>query len=108
MPAALCVVMDRVYSVRHLGLFSRPLVTVTDKGFLYKGKLYRHENIVKINQYSSSGSPSRLGISLDDGKSININAVAIELNGKKPKTGFMSGTNEAFEELKKYFEKNHT
>jgi len=45
-----------------------------------------------------------MGIHLTDGKKVLINAGAFELNGVKPKTGFFSGTNEVFEELRAYFE----
>ena len=100
--------MDKVYSLRHLGFFSKPLLTVSDRGFTYKGKLYKHENIKRLVSVGGSGKPHRLGVSLDDGAHININAVALELNGVKPKTGFLSGTNTVFEELKKSFEKTHT
>ena len=100
--------MDKVYSIRHLGFFSKHLLTVHEKGFTYRGKVYSHGNIKRLVLVGGEGKPHRLGVSLDDGAHININAVALELNGVKPKTGFMSGTNNVFEELKVYFEKSHT
>lgn len=96
-----------LYSLRHLGLFTRPLLTVSDEGAFYKETRYGCGDVKRVIVVGSGGSPKRMGVYLSDGKKIVINAVALELNGKKPKSGFLSGTNTAFEELREYFEANH-
>lgn len=95
--------MDRVYSLRHLGLFSKHLLTVTDKGFYYKEVFYTRDDVKNVRVVKGRGAPRRLGVQLSDGKLILINATALELNGERSKSGFFSGTNEVFDELAKYF-----
>ena len=46
----------------------------------------------------------RMGVHLSNGKIILINASALERNGEKAKTGFFSGNNEIFDELREFFE----
>lgn len=99
--------MERNYSIRHLGLFSKPILTIKEDGFYYKGNCYIHDDIKRITVSGGNGQSLRMGIKLNDGKLILINASALELNGTKAKTGFFSGNNEIFEELKDYFEKQH-
>ncbi len=79
-------------------------LTVTEKGFYYKDTLYTRDDVKKIYTANGSGGPKRMGVHLTDGRKILINAVALELNGVKAKTGFFSGTNEVFEGLRAYFE----
>lgn len=100
--------MDKRYSIRHFGLFSIPLLTIKDNGFIYKDNLYTHYDIKAIRTSGGSGQPLRMGVKLNDGKLILINAAALELNGEKIKTGFFSGNNAVFEELREYFETSHT
>ena len=100
--------MEVIYKQRHFGLFSRPLVTIQKDCFYYKGKRYTHEDIELVRLVGRSGQPKRMGIKLRNGKRILINAVALGRNGVKSKTGFLSGTNQLFEELREYFEKAHT
>jgi len=97
-------IMDQVYSLRHLGFLSKHLLTVTEEGFYFKDTLYTRDDVKKLYVANGSGGPKRMGVHLTDGKKILINAGALELNGVKPKTGFFSGTNEVFEELRDYFE----
>lgn len=100
--------MEKIYSIRHLGLFSQPLLTIKEDGFYYKGNRYTHDNIKNITISGGNGQSFRMGVKLNDGKLIFINASALELNGTKEKTGFFSGNNKIFKELKDYFEKPHT
>lgn len=100
--------MDQVYSLRHLGFFSKHLLTVTTEGFYYKNTFYTRDAIKKIYVVNGGGGPKRMGVHLTDGKRILINAVALELNGFKPKSGPFSGTNQIFEELRAYFEGSNT
>lgn len=100
--------MDQVYSLRHLGLFSKHLLTVTEEGFYYKDSLYTRDDVKKLFVSSGGAGPIRMGVHLADGRKILINAAALELNGVKSKTGFFSGTNEIFEGLRAYFEGSHT
>lgn len=95
--------MEKTYSLRHLGLFSKPILTVNENGFYYKGNLYTRADIKVAHVTGGAGQPQRLGVRLKDGKLIYINASALELNGKRAKSGFFSGTNEIFEDLKRYF-----
>jgi hypothetical protein len=95
--------MTDIYRKVHLGFFRKPLLEITKHGFIYEGKTYSLADIGEVRLAGGNGSPKLLGISLSDGKKILINSSALELNGKKYKNGFMSGTNEAFEKLKAYF-----
>ena len=96
--------MDRVYSLRHLGFFSKHLLTVKHEGFYYKDTLYTRDDVKKIFVSTGVAGPRRMGIHLADGRKIMINAAALELNGMRPKTGFFSGTNDVFEGLRDYFD----
>ena len=96
--------VDKVYSLRHLGFFSKHLITVTGEGFYFKGALYTGDDVTRLYVVDGNGGPRRMGVHLVDGKRILVNAGALELNGVKPKTGFFSGTNKVFEELRAYFE----
>lgn len=96
--------MEKIYSLRHLGFFVKPFLTIKKDGFYYKGKRYTHEDIKQINVSGGGGKPCRMGVKLKDNKLILVNASALKLNGVKAKTGFFSGNNEIFEELKSYFE----
>ena len=100
--------MEKIYSIRHLGLFSKPLLTINESGFIYKDKLYSLVDVKKLIVSGGHGQPQRMSVHLKDGKLILINASALELNGVKAKTGFFSGNNSIFEELKDYFGKSHT
>ena len=100
--------MEKVYGLRHLGIFSKPFLTIKEDGFYYKDNHYTHEDITRITVTGGHGQTLRMGVKLNDGKLILVNASALELNGVKAKTGFFSGNNEVFEELKNYFEKTHT
>jgi len=100
--------MKKIYSIRHLGLFSRPLLEIEEHGFRYKDKLYTHDDIKRINISGGNGQPFKMGVKLKDGKLILVNASALELNGEKARTGFFSGNNETFDTLKKYFHETHT
>lgn len=95
--------MTDIYRKIHLGFFRKPLVEITDHGFIYEGTTYSLSEISEVRLSGGNGSPRLLGINLSDGKKIIINSGAIELNGKKYSNGFLSGTNEAFEKLKTYF-----
>ena len=97
--------MDKVYSLRHLVFFSKHLMTVTKDGFYYQNTFYTHKDVTKLFVSGAASGPKRMGIHLADGRKILINAAAIELNGVKPKTGFLSGTNRVFEDLQAYFER---
>ncbi|MDO6528238.1 hypothetical protein Q4519_21520 [Motilimonas sp. 1_MG-2023] len=100
--------MDRIYSIRHFGLFSKPFLTIKNNGFIYRDNLYTHDDIKAIRTSGGRGQPLRMGVQLNDGKLILINAAALELSGVKAKTGFFSGNNVVFEELREYFESPHT
>lgn len=95
--------MTDIYRKIHLGFFRKPLVEISEHGFVYEGKAYSLAEISEVRLAGGNGSPKLLGINLSDGKKIIINSSAIELNGKKYSNGFISGTNEAFEKLKSYF-----
>jgi hypothetical protein len=86
--------MERLYSIRHLGIFSRPLLSIEENGFRYKEKLYTHDDIKSTSVSGGNGQTIRMGVKLKDGALIFINASALELNGEKTKTGFISGNNE--------------
>ena len=95
--------MTDIYRKIHLGFFRKPLVEITDHGFIFEGKTYLLSQISEVRLAGGNGSPKLLGVILSDGKKILINSSALELNGKKYSNGFISGTNEAFEKLKAYF-----
>ena len=95
--------MTDIYRKIHLGFFRKPLVEITDHGFIYEGKTYSLNNVTEFRLAGGNGSPKLLAVILSDGKKILINSSALELNGKKYSNGFISGTNEAFEKLKAYF-----
>lgn len=95
--------MSDIYRKIHLGFFRKPLVEITPHRFIYKGKTYSLTDISEVRLAGGNGSPTLLGINLSDGDKILINSSALELNGKKYRNGFLSGTNEAFEKLKTYF-----
>ncbi|MDQ2078396.1 hypothetical protein [Marinimicrobium sp. ABcell2] len=95
--------MEKNYSVRHLGLFSRPLLKVEEGGFHYKGRFYTYRDVEAVNVTGGLGQPQRLSVRLKGRKLILVHAGALELNGKKAKTGFFSGNNQVFEDLKNYF-----
>lgn len=95
--------MDKVYSIKHLGLFSTKLLTIKDDGFYYKNKRYSHDDIKMVNVAVGRGRALVMGVKLNDGNVILVNAGALELNGTQSKTGFFSGNNAIFDELKDYF-----
>ena len=95
--------MNDVYRKIHIGIFRKPLVEITDNGFLFEGKKYSLSEVKEIRHAGGHGSPSLLAVILSDGKKILVNSAALELNGKKYRNGFISGTNEAFEKIKSYF-----
>lgn len=95
--------MSDIYRKINLGFFRKPLVEVTDHGFVYKGKNYSLTDVTEVRLAGGSGSPKLLAVVLSDGNKILVNSGALELNGKKYRNGFASGTNEAFEKLKAYF-----
>jgi hypothetical protein len=95
--------MTDIYRKIHLGFFRKPLVEITDHGFIYEGKTYSLSQISEVRLTGGNGSPKLLGVILSDGKKILVNSSALELNGKKYSNGFISGTNEALEKLKAYF-----
>ena len=96
--------MTKTYCIRHLGLFSRPLLTTSEDGFSYKGHFYTRKDIKRVVVTGGRGQPMRMGVHLSNGKIILINASALERNGEKAKTGFFSGNNEIFDELREFFE----
>lgn len=95
--------MTDIYRNVHLGFFRKPLLEISENNFIYEGKAYSLAEISEVRLAGGNGSPRLLGIKLSDGKNILINSSALELNGKKCRNGFISGTNEAFEKLKAYF-----
>ncbi len=95
--------MSDVYRKIHMGIFRKPLVEITDNGFLFEGKKYSLSEVKEIRHAGGLGSPRLLTVVLSDGKKILVNSAALELNGKKHSNGFVSGTNEAFEKIKSYF-----
>lgn len=95
--------MTDLYRKVHLGFFRKPLLEITEHGFIYEGNTYSLADVREVRLAGGSGSPKLLGISLSDGKKILINSSTLELNGKKYNNGFISGTNDAFEKLKAYF-----
>ena len=95
--------MTDIYRKVHLGFFRKPLLEITEHGFIYEGKIYSLADISEVRLAGGNGSPKLLGIDLSDGKKVLINSGALELNGKKYNNGFISGTNDAFEKLKAYF-----
>lgn len=70
-------------SIRHLGLFSRPLLDIEEHGFCYKDKLYTHDDIKRIDISGGNGRALRVSVKLKDGELILVNVSALELNGKK-------------------------
>ncbi len=86
-----------------MGVFSRPLLEISEEGFIYKGLSYSLSDVKEVRIVGGSGYPMQLGVDLHDGKKILVHSSVLELNGKKYKNGFISGTNEAFEKLKEYF-----
>lgn len=95
--------MNNVYQRVHLGLFRKPLIEIIDTGFIYDGQTYTQAEITEIRLAGGNGSPRLLTVVLSDGKKISINSAALELNGKRYRNGFISGTNDAFEKIKTYF-----
>src|SRR5690606_5876313 len=95
--------MERIYSIRHLGLFSRLLLRVTDEGFYYKNKFYTLNDVEAVNVTSGFSQPQRLGVRIKGRKIMIINAGHLELNVKKARKGFFYGNNYIFEGLKSYF-----
>ncbi len=95
--------MTDIYRKIHLGFFRKPLVEITDHGFIHEVKTYSLSQITEVRLAGGNGSPKLLAVILFDGKKILIDSSALELNGKKYSNGFISGTNEAFEKLKAYF-----
>ncbi len=98
--------MGDVYRKVNFGFFRKPLIEITDDGFYYEGKLYSLSEVKEVRVFGGQGSPNLLGVDLFDGKKILVNSGALELNGKKYRNGFISGTNEAFERIKNYFTMN--
>ena len=96
--------MGITYNHRHLGIFSRPLVTIEDDCFYYKNSRYTHSDIKHVRVVGGDGQPQRMGVKLVDGRLLLVNAVALERDGVKAKTGFLSGTNSFFEELREFFQ----
>jgi hypothetical protein len=95
--------MKDIYRKVHLGFFRKPLIEVDSNGFFYDGKIYSLSDVKEVRLVGGNGSPKMLGIDLSDGKKILVNSGALELNGKKYRNGFTSGTNDAFEKLTSYF-----
>lgn len=95
--------MSDIYRKIHFGFIRKPLLEISEHGFIYKDKLYSLTDITETRLAGGIGSGQLLGIILSDGNKILINSGALELNGKKYSNGFISGTNEAFERLKAYF-----
>ncbi len=95
--------MKDIYRKVHFGLFCKPLLEITDEEFHFDGKTYSLSDVKEVRVAGGHGSPKLLGIDLSDGKKILVNSGALELNGKKYRNGFTSGTNDAFEKLKSYF-----
>jgi len=65
--------------------------------------MYSLSDVKEVRITGGHGSPKLLGVDLSDGKKMLVNSGALELNGKKYRNGFTSGTNDAFEKLKSYF-----
>jgi hypothetical protein len=100
--------MKDVYRKIHFGLFRKPLIEISEDSFYFNGKTYSLLDVKEVRVAGGRGSPKLLGIELSDGKEILVNSGALELNGKKYRNGFSSGTNDAFEKLKSYFTTTHT
>jgi hypothetical protein len=95
--------MNDIYRKIHFGLFAKPLLEISGDGFHFEGKVYSLSEVKEMRIAGGNGSPKLLAIVLSDGKRILVNSGALELNGKKYRNGFASGTNDAFEKLKSYF-----
>ncbi|SFL92224.1 hypothetical protein SAMN04487963_0558 [Marinobacter zhejiangensis] len=52
--------MNQVYSLRHLGFFSKHLLTVTEEGFYYKDTLYTHDDVKKLFVSNGGAGPKRM------------------------------------------------
>jgi hypothetical protein len=100
-----------VFGHRYLSLFFRPLVAVSTRGFRYKGRDYRWDDIRNVDVSDSplkalAGYPAaipRATITLSDGNVIRLNGRVLEKQGVKPKVGFFSSKSDAFNELVQIF-----
>jgi hypothetical protein len=102
-----------IYGHRHFGFWFNPILSINLIGFEFKGKHYQWSDIVKINRYDSIflvfflNNTPRSSIVLSDGKTIWINARALEKFGTKPKVSFFSCVSDAYEELMALLEKHN-
>ena len=58
-------------------------------GFCYKDKRYTHDDIKRVDISGGNGRALRVSVKLKDGELILVNVSALELNGKKARTGFL-------------------
>jgi len=98
------------YGHRHLGLLFRPLVEVREHGLVFQGAEYDWGAIEGLEVYDSpldpltwfsyaGGGHPTATVHLKDGKSIRLDARALEKREVKPKIDFLSGKSDAFQEL---------
>ncbi len=95
--------MSDVYRSIHFGFVRKPLLEVYGEEFVVGRKKYSRLDVKEIRLAGGGGSPQVLAVVLSDGGRIMINSAALELNGKRYRNGFISGTNDAFEKLRNYF-----
>ena len=100
----------KIYGHKQLNYFFRPLISVTDSGFIFRKKRYTWNDIetfdhwcprsgmAKILSEHSGISPSAT-IILKNGEKIKLNARVLEKKGKKDRADFFNGKTNAFEEL---------
>ena len=93
------------YGHRHLGVWFVPLVQVTDRGFVYRGKQYQWNNVAAVDTWTApffinvGAARSRATVRLTDGRKIRLNCRALEKFGERPKVGFISTRTDAYDEL---------
>ncbi len=95
---------EKKYGHRHLRWWFNPFLTVTQSGFIFRGKEYAWSDVVAVKEQDFSGfnwgtAKYRAWIRLSDGERIALNCRALELAGTKPKVNFSSTKTDAYEEL---------
>ncbi|MCG8392532.1 MAG: hypothetical protein MI745_05565 [Pseudomonadales bacterium] len=94
--------MSDTFHQRYLGLFKRPLLDISGRTFVFKGKTYSLSDVSRVRLAGGHGQPMQLG-RLSDGRTIRVHSGVLIWNGVRFRNGFYSGTNEAFDWLRAFF-----
>jgi hypothetical protein len=95
------------YGHRHIGLFYKPFLKVREDGFIFKDHDYSWQDIKKIIVMPPNTKIKKVRVAsifLHDGRRIHLNSRVLDKNGQKTKIGFLSFTNDVFEELLELFQ----